>query len=89
MLAVSWPAVLKVVGAGVPLTRTCAPLMKLAPLTTTDAGPTLKAMGVAEARMGMGFMTAMFCAMATEGLSMLVPVSWTMLLGVGTTAGAV
>jgi hypothetical protein len=37
----------------------------------------------------MGFITEMFCEMATAGLSTLVMVSWTMLLGVGTTGGAV
>ena len=37
----------------------------------------------------MGFRTEMFWLMETVGLSTLVTVSWTMLLGVGTTAGAV
>ena len=46
-------------------------------------------MGVAELRIGIGFMTAMFCDVLTVFLSKLTAVSWMMLLGFGTTAGAV
>ena len=64
--------------------------MKSGPVSTTVvAGPALKVIGVAEVRIGMGFSTEMFCVMETAGLSTLVMVSWTTLLGVGTTGGAV
>jgi hypothetical protein len=46
-------------------------------------------MGVADVRIGIGFITEMFWLIETAGLSTLVMVSCTMLLGVGTTAGAV
>jgi len=88
-LAVSCPPLLKVVCTATPFTSTCAPLMKLLPVSTAVAGPALKAIGVAAVRIGIGFITAMFWWIETAGLSTLVAVSCTMLLGVGTTAGAV
>ena len=65
--------------------------MNFCPVSTTvvDGGPTLKVVGVAAFRIGIGFITEMFCVIETAGLSTLVIVSSTTLLGVGTTAGAV
>ena len=57
-------------------------------MSTIVAGPGLNAIGVAEVRIGIGFITEMFCVMETVGLSTLVMVSWTILFGVGTTGGA-
>jgi hypothetical protein len=80
---------LKVVGTGDPFISTCAPVMNFWPVTTTVAGPTLNVIGVAEVRIGIGLSTEIFWTIDTFGLSTLVTVSWTTLLGVGTTSGAV
>src|SRR6202167_6284219 len=88
--AVNCVPLLKVVVTGDPFTSTCAPLMKLCPVSTTvvDGGPTFNVFGVAELRIGIGFITEMFCVIDTAGLSTLMMVSCTTLLGVGTTGGA-
>src|SRR5450631_2609291 len=90
-LAVSCVPLLKVVGAAAPFINTCAPLMKSCPVSTTvvAGGPGLKAIGVAEVRIGIGFSTAILWLTDTVGSSTLVTVNSTILLGVGTTAGAV
>src|SRR5450631_190056 len=74
-LAVNCAPLLNVVGAGDPLTNTCAPVMNLDPVRTMVAGPGLKFIGEAELRIGIGFITEMFCVMETPGLSTLVIVS--------------
>src|ERR1700722_18397423 len=68
-LAVNCEPLTKVVGTGLPLTSNCAPVMNFWPVRVTPALPTLNDDGVAEKRMGMGFITAMFCSMDTLGLS--------------------
>src|SRR5580658_284582 len=89
--AVNCVPLLNVVVTADPFTSTCAPLMNFCPVSTTvvEGGPTLSVDGVAELRIGIGFMTEMSCVIDTAGLSTLVMVSCTTLLGVGTTAGAV
>jgi hypothetical protein len=49
--------------------------MNFWPVSTIVAGPGLNAEGEAEVRIGMGFITEMFCVMETAGLSTLVMVS--------------
>src|SRR2546423_1911663 len=81
-VAVSCASLLKVVEAGTPFMSTVAPLMNLLPVTTTVAEPTLKIIGAAVIRIGMGFMTAMFWLMETVGSSTLIAVNITILFGV-------
>src|SRR5580658_5154891 len=82
-VAVNWFPLLKVAGTGDPLTRSCAPEMKLWPLRTTVAAcPGLNDMGVAALRIGIGLSTEIFWVIETAGLSTLVRVSCTTLFGV-------
>ena len=67
-VAVNCVPLLKVVVTGEPLASTCAPVMNFWPESTMVAGPGLNDMGVAAVRIGMGFITAMFCTMETAGI---------------------